>query len=172
MITSAFRSFLLLAILGIVGGCQSRSEKAALYNDRLIDQQIYVLEALNELDSSLNYMDTQRMAEAYQILQGRLKESLRSIEGIGDFDGDPQLKEATKDLLEGYDEIVAGPYLELIQLIDLPDSMFTPQQQLRAFEVEDQIIEGVKDLHQSFSKKQQSFGEKYKLIFEKDPQDS
>ncbi|WP_306641644.1 LIC11966 family surface protein [Sanyastnella coralliicola] len=160
------KTLLFCAFAVILTSCESRSEKAAAYNDSLIEQQAYVLSALNELDSSLNKIDTTHIDEAYQILQGRIVESLRAVDEIGAFNKDESLYNATRELIQGYEGIVDGPYAELIDLISLPDSMFTPSKQLRAFEVEDDIINGVENLHNSFTKKQATFGVKYNVIFE------
>lgn len=155
-----------LAAILFSTGCESRSEQAAAYNDQLIDKQRYVLEAFDDLDSSLNDVDTTKMDDAYQILRGRIKESIRKVEAMDDFKGDASFKKATLNLLRGYDELVAGPYRDLMSLISLPDSAFKPSQQLKAFELEDDIIDGSKGLHQSYAKQQKSFAERYNLVVE------
>jgi hypothetical protein len=160
-------SFILfIAVVLLSVGCDSRSEQAAAYNDRLIERQVYVLDAFNDLDSSLSSIDTSYIDEAYHILRGRIKESLREVQQMNDFKGDAELKNATIDLFRGYDELAAGPYNQLIDLISLPDSSFTPRQQLRALELEDDIINGSASLHQSYAKRQQAFGERYNVTFE------
>lgn len=156
---------LLVAVLHTTG-CESRSQQAATYNDRLIEQQHYVLEAFNDLDSSLNDVDTTKIDEAYHILRGRIKESIREVEAMEDFKGDDSFRKATLDLMRGYDELVADPYSELIALMSLPDSAFKPSQQLQAFELEDEIIKGSKSLHQSYAKHQESFAERHNVFVE------
>lgn len=147
-------------------GCESRSEQAADYNDRLIEQQHYVLQGFNILDSSLNDVDTTRIDEAYHILRGRIKESIREVQAMEVFKGDDSFRKATLDLMRGYDDLVAGPYNSLITLITLPDSAFKPSQQLQAFELEDEIIDGSKSLHQSYAKHQEAFAERYNVVVE------
>ena len=150
----------------LVVGCNSKSEEAAAYNDRLIAQQEYILDALNELDSTLNALDTTRIDDAYHILRGRIREGLRQVDSIGTFQKDESLQAATIELFKGYDEIVAGPYQRLIELMELPDTSFTQVEQKRALMLEDEIIEGVESLHQDFILRQNDFGERYNIVFE------
>lgn len=146
--------------------CNSRSEEAAAYNDRLIAQQEFVLNALNELDSTLNKIDTSRIDDAYHILRGRIREGIRQVDSIGTFQKDPMLHDATVALFEGYDNMVAGPYKELIDLIELPDTLFTQLEQQKALRLEDSIISGIESLHEDFISTQKDFGEKYNVVFE------
>ena len=150
----------------VLASCSSRSEQAALYNDRIIDRQIDIVLALNELDSSLNDLETDKIDDAYHILRGKVKEGIRTLDSIGDFKGDAGLLQASKTLFEGYDQLAAGPYHELITLLQLPDSAYGPDQQMQSFELEDQIGKGIESLHMAFEKQQRSFGERYNVVFE------
>lgn len=157
--------FASILIVAFALGCNSKSEEAAAYNDRLIAQQEYILDALNELDSTLNALDTTRIDDAYHILRGRIREGLRQVDSIGTFREDESLQTATTELFKGYDEIVAGPYQRLIELMELPDTAFTQVEQKRALMLEDEIIEGVESLHQDFILRQNDFGERYNVVF-------
>lgn len=154
------------AICITLSACSSKAEEAAAYNDRLIAQQSYILDALNELDSTLNELDTTQIDDAYHILRGRIREGMRQVDSIGTFREDESLQSATIELFKGYDEIVAGPYQRLIELMELPDTAFTKVEQKRALMLEDEIIQEVESLHEDFIVKQNDFGEKYNVIFE------
>ncbi|MFM1932403.1 MAG: hypothetical protein RL226_1706 [Bacteroidota bacterium] len=160
------RFILALVILSTIVGCASRSEQAAAYNDAIINRQIEIVGSINELDSSLNDLDSPRIDEAYHILRGKIKESLRTLDTLGGFDGDDALLQAGKQLFTGYDQLADGPYRQLIELLQLPDSAYGPEQQLQSFELEEQISSGIETLHEAFEKQQLSFGERYNVKFE------
>jgi len=96
----------------------------------------------------------------------KLKVELEKLDSIGDFKGDPSLLQASKELFRGYDNLVAGPYQDLIELLELPDSMFTSEEQLKAFKLEDEIGENIHSLHDVYEAKQLEFGAKYNLVLE------
>ncbi len=111
-------------------------------------------------------MDSESIDDAYHILRGKIKGGIRKLDSIGDFKGDPSLLQASKELFRGYDNLVAGPYQDLIELLELPDSMFTSEEQLKAFKLEDEIGENIHSLHDVYEAKQLEFGAKYNLVLE------
>lgn len=146
--------------------CTSRSEAAAEYNKQVIDEQVEIVRSFNEVDSTLNELDAESIDDAYHILRGKIKGGIRTLDSIGGFKGDESLLLASKELFRGYDNLVDGPYQELILLLELPDSLFTSEEQLKAFKLEDQIIAEIHGLHEAYEVKQLAFGEKYNLVLE------
>lgn len=157
---------LVLVAASSFSACTSRSKEAAEYNKLVIDEQVEIVRSFNEVDSTLNELDAESIDDSYHILRGKIKAGIRKLDSIGDFKGDPSLLLASKELFRGYDELVAGPYQELIVLLELPDSMFTSEEQLRAFKLEDEIVSNIHSLHKVYEEKQLAFGAKYNLVLE------
>jgi hypothetical protein len=162
------KAFFLIGVIIAISfsSCTSRSEEAADYNKLVIDEQIEIVRSFNEVDSTLNELDAESIDDAYHILRGKIKGGIRKLDSIGDFKGDPSLLQASKELFRGYDNLVAGPYQDLIKLLELPDSMFTSEEQLKAFKLEDEIVENIHSLHDAYEAKQLEFGAKYNLVLE------
>ncbi len=157
--------FVLVAVTSF-SACTSRSEEAAQYNKLVIDEQVEIVRSFNEVDSTLNELDAESIDDSYHILRGKIKAGIRKLDSIGDFKGDRSLLMASKELFRGYDELVDGPYQELIVLLELPDSMFTSEEQLKAFKLEDEIVSNIHSLHNVYEEKQLEFGAKYNLVLE------
>jgi hypothetical protein len=160
----SFSTLLLLALVAI--GCQSRSQQAAEYNDAIIASQVRIVEAFNSMDSVINEFDEQEIDNSYYILRGRVKEGLKALDTLGVFQGDSTLYLASKHLFLGYDTLVQTHYSELIDLLLLPDSQFTVEEQQKAFNAEARIAAHINTLHAAYEERQLEFGEKFNVVFE------
>lgn len=158
----AFALFLLLS-----AGCNSRAKKAAEYNDRIVTVQTNLVKSLNELDSVINADDLDRAREQLVGFRTSVKEAMRRLDAIGDFEGDTDFKEATSRLFVTYDELAESDYDQLLGLLALPDTLFTPEVQKVAFRIEESLIATLKQAHSRFEEDQKLFGKRYRLSFAK-----
>lgn len=146
--------------------CTSRSDKAAAYNDSIIEKQTAVIIAFDKLDASMTDLDDEGMAADYLILRGRVKESIQMLDSLGPFQDDKALLEASKSLFSGYDQLMEVEYGELIKILDASDSVFSVETQQRAYQLQSEIFTKPKHLHADFTEEQRAFGERYNVIFE------
>lgn len=158
----AFALFLLLS-----AGCNSRAKKAAEYNDRIVAVQTNLVKSLNQLDSVINADDLDQARQHLTDFRGDVKDAMRQLDSIGDFDGDTDFKEATHRLFITYDELASDDYNQLIGLLALPDTLFSPEVQKEAFQIEETLISEIKRAHSRFEEDQKLFGKRYRLSFSK-----
>ncbi len=158
----AFALFLLLS-----AGCNSRAKKAAEYNDQIVAVQTNLVKSLNALDSVINADDLDGARNQLTDFRAAVKDAMRKLDAIGDFEGDADFKEATHRLFVTYDELAESDYDELVGLLALPDTLFTPEIQKVAFRVEESLISQIKRAHSRFEEDQKLFGKRYRLSFAK-----
>lgn len=164
-ILSAYALFIFAVLLVLTSGCDTKAKKAAEYNDRIVAQQVHIIEALNALDSSLNAIEIDMARQDLGALRERLKSGMRSLDSLGDFEGDEDFIDATRELFRHYDEVADNYYPELIGLLALPDTSFTPEIQKRAFAVEEELINHIRTAHERFKEEQKNFGKRCRLRF-------
>lgn len=157
-----FAAFLVFSI-----GCETLADRAAAYNDNIMHHQVRMAEAFNDLDESLNNLESESMQANYEILKGRIQEGKRGLEQLGAFDKDNEFQQAALALFTTYDEVSDRHYSRLLQHLLLPDSLFTPEIQEAAFAEERAIYEEMKRAHEEFETAQERFGERYNLEFVK-----
>lgn len=157
-----FAAFLVFSI-----GCETLADRAAAYNDAIMYHQVRMAEAFNDLDASLNNLESEAMQANYEILKGRIQEGKRGLEQLGSFDKDDAFQQAALGLFRSYDQVSDRHYSTLLQHLLLPDSLFTPAIQEAAFAEERAIYEEMKRAHEAFEEAQKSFGERYNLEFVK-----
>lgn len=163
---SAFALFFLALALVISSGCDSRAEQAAAYNDRVVALQSDLINRFNALDSALNSMDAQEAERIRLELLSQVSVHISALDSLGSFEEDPELLEATKSLFSTYTRLVSDDYKRFIDLLALPDTLFTTDAQEEAFKLEDRLISQVDSAHEVFRQQQQAFGARYRLIFE------
>lgn len=154
------------AIVILLIACQSRSEKAAAYNDKIIEYQKGIIEAFNGLDTVITQYNVEQLDDSYTILIGRIKEGRKGIDALGPHEGDSVLFNAGLALFNGYEEVVSVDYEELIRLLKIPDSVYTKDDQLRSFAIESEILRDLDTLHAHYKADQVAFGQKFNVTFE------
>lgn len=163
---SAFALFFMALALVISSGCDSRAEQAAAYNDRVVALQDDLINRFNALDSALNSLDASEAERIRLELLAQAAIHLTALDSLGSFEEDPELLEASKALFATYTRLASHDYKRFIDLLALPDTLFTTEAQEEAFRLEDRLITQVDSAHEVFRQQQQAFGARYRLVFE------
>jgi len=163
--TSLF--FVVAAILLFVS-CGRKSEVAAEYNDRIISQQMQIIDAFELMDSTLRdtSVNMDRIDYAYSNLRARVKEGKYALDSIGPFTQDPSLQLAAKELFEAYDAMVEGEYRTLSDIHRIDPELLTSAMADSANVSASRILDRSKQIQERFMKAQDEFGKKYNLTFE------
>lgn len=159
----------LLFILGLVAflaACQSRSEQAALYNDRIVDQQFQLIQAVESLDTLLLTRDASTMQDALVLVKGEVIRSQRLLDSLGAFQQDTTLLEGARQLFNTYADLSSQDYPDMIRLleVDAPADTLAHLEQIYAVQAE--IHAQRTATYEAFFQAQQSFGKKFNLEFE------
>lgn len=158
--------FLLLAIPLFFTSCEPRSKKAAEYNDRIIEHQIEISNAFDALDTTFNEYVAEEMDYAHLMLRSKIETGQRVLDTLGGFKDDETLLNAARKLFTFYDKVSSQEYVEMINIMKIPDSLYTQQDQEEASRVEDAIIEQFQLAQDEFTSAQEQFGESYNVVFE------
>ncbi|NQX91008.1 MAG: hypothetical protein HRT74_02520 [Flavobacteriales bacterium] len=158
--------WIMILVVLAMSSCTTRSDKAAVYNDSIIEQQAQIIEAFNQMDSTMLINNDSEMESAYLILRGKVKEGLKSLDTLGNFEKDPILLKASKELFSGYDMLMQDEYQELLNILRMEPEAITPEVIQEAHNLESDIVLKMKDLHSEFRASQMAFGEKYNVNFE------
>jgi len=136
------------------------------YNDSIVSRIDGVIQAINGLESTFESYVPGEMDSAYQVLMLSLQESTQGVDSIGLLGNDSLLKKAAEATLLRHTSVARDLYPEYISLLKVPDSLFTPELQTRAFEVKEQIDRQNAEAQQLFTNAQTAFGKEYSVSFE------
>jgi hypothetical protein len=163
------KNFIYVVFIGLVlSSCQSRSEKAAGYNDSIIEYQKSIVDALVLMDST--FSDTNatrdRVGYSYSNLQSRVKLAILALDSIGSFQKDPSLQLSARELFRSYEELVDEDYKKLVEIKLLPAESVNVAIVDSNFAIQSHIHLQSKIAQEKFLQAQEEFGKKFHLEFE------
>jgi len=164
-VISAYALLAFAVGLVIFSGCDNRAQKAAAYNDQIVRVQSDLVTHLNLLDSTLNAVAIDEATAALDRFHENLLKSREALATLSAFEGDSTFLVSALTLIAEYENAASAHYPLLIDLLELPDTSFTPEVQKRAFAVEEALITHIREAHLQYERAQRSFGERYKLVF-------
>jgi hypothetical protein len=159
--------FLLVCCFGLAS-CQSRSEKAANYNDTIISYQKSIIDALVLMDSTFSDTNATRDRVGYSFanLQSKVKLAIISLDSVGSFQKDPSLELAARELFRTYEEMVDNDYKKLVEIKLLPADSVNMAIVDSNFAIQSHIHLQSKIAQEKFLQAQMDFGKKFHLEFE------
>lgn len=154
----------LIAATSFLTSC-SPKEDPVEYNDRIVGRIDGAIQSINGLESTFESYIPEQMDSAYQVLMLSLQESVGAVDSIGPLGSDSLLRNAAESTLQQHLNVARDLYPEYISLLKVPDSLFTPELQTRAFELKDEIDTQNADAQQLFINAQATFGKEHNLLF-------
>ncbi len=119
-------SLVIVLILSFIFACNSLTDEAINYNDAIISKQQTIVNLFNSLDSSFSDTIHKTFVTHYEKLKTEIEQQLNTIDtAIKPFNGSDDFKNAYKELLKSYNEVVNNEYKQLVDWYSLPDSLFT-----------------------------------------------
>ena len=157
-------------ILGIIflAGCTNRAERAAEYNDSIIEYQKSIVDALVLMDSTFSDTNATRDRVGYFFanLQSKVKLSILALDSIGSFQKDPSLQLSARELFRTYEELVDHEYKKLVEIKLLPAQSVDMAVVDSNLAIQSHIHLQSKIAQDKFLKAQEEFGKKFHLEFE------
>jgi len=161
------KHFCWIALAFTLVACTSRSEQAAEYNDQIIEMQSQIIERFNAMDSAkASYQDVEKMELVFVELQAQVLKNLRTLKETQAFKGDKRFLSASINMFDTYKSITDNEYAEMVELLSLPDSVYTKAHQLRVSALQDSVSKAFDLAHDTFTAQQLDFGKKYNVEFE------
>ena len=150
--------------------CNNQSEKAADYSDEIIIHQIEIIDAIDSLKTSFRKYNKDDMSYAYVDLQKSVSDGMRKVNGLKPFAKDSIYLNEAKVLFKTYESLSENEFPMIIELLNIPDTSFTTNNQTTVFKLQGQINDQLNEAHERFMAAQEDFGKKFKVEFE-DPEE-
>lgn len=163
------RLLLWICAAATLASCQSRSEQAATYNDRIVDQQFQLIQTVEGLDTTLLSRDSLAMHEALVLVRGEVIRSQRLLDSIGSFQEDTTLLAGARQLFSEYNRLTLESYPEMIDLLVIDAPTDTLEHLDNIYAIQGEIHAARQKTYESFFNAQQQFGKKFNLEFEDRP---
>jgi hypothetical protein len=141
---------------------------AAEYNDSIIGLQEKIVDAIDNLDSTLNKSEltATQLDLAMTALKVDVAHSLLALDSIGSFEKDPSLKVAAQELFGQYQSFANTEYVELVRISKLPLDSINNAVVDTTIELKQRINTLAKMAQDKFMFAQIEFGKKHHLEFE------
>lgn len=149
----------------LIVSCTSVSSRAASYNDEILEHQGNIITAFNTLDTALNNYSEAQMEYAHVMAQAAVKKAMRSLDSLGPFKGDSSLYVSSDHLFKAYESLLEWEYEALIEIMLIPDSLFSIKDQEKAFALEDAIRKRFEIEEQRYREAQLSFGKSHGVMY-------
>jgi hypothetical protein len=154
--------------ISLLSACVHKSELAAEYNDSIIGLQEKIVDAIDNLDSTLNKSEltATQLDLAMTALKVDIAHSLLALDSIGSFEKDPSLKVAAQELFGQYQSFANTEYVELVRISKLPLDSINNVVVDTTIELKQRINTLAKMAQDKFMFAQIEFGKKHHLEFE------
>ena len=148
--------------------CGPTTDEAIAYNDKIIDEQVAIIDKINTLEKSMETWENHSgMDQAYVATVKQLEESTAVVSAMEDFDGSSEFKDGALKLFGIYKAVLEKEYKEMIALYKLPDDQFSSEVEDKWAGIHDQAFKKMDDGLNELRTIQEKFSEKYKFEIEK-----
>ena len=148
--------------------CGPTKEEAITFNDKIINEQVLIIEKINLLYDALEkYEDHNGMDFAYSEALKQLETGTNVVSKLEKFGGSNDFRDGALQLFEIYKSVLQNEFKRMIDLSKLPDEQYTSEQE-DEYKMLHQVVskkmdDGLKDLNEI----QREFAAKYKFEIEK-----
>jgi hypothetical protein len=150
-----------VAVLFLLTACGPTTDQAVAYNDQLIAEQIKIVDKLNALDQSLEDYESGLFAQAHADLLTQIEASTKVVTAAEDFDGKADYKTELLALFTAYKSAAEGEYKQMVDIYQLPDSLYTKDDENRFNELWAASNEKINGAMDKFNVFQESFATKW-----------
>ena len=157
------KSVYLIPVLFVIllTSCGPTTEQARQYNDKLIAQEVKVIEAIDAVDNAFSTYKPELIEPVIEKAKKQIEESVKKINEIGDFDGDSEFKNETLNLFNLFKKHLNNEYAEQLELTKLSDEEYTEKEEARWYELSKKMNDEYTKVFNKFSEAQENFAEKW-----------
>jgi hypothetical protein len=162
-------TLILFAITAMVfTSCGPTKEEAIKYNDKIINEQVEIINKINKLyDALKNYEDHYGMDFTYAEALKQLETGTAAVEKLDKFGGNTEFRDGALKLFGTYKSVLQNELKKMIDISKLSDDMYTTEVEAEFNNLADistkKMDEGLNELNAI----QQKFADKYKFQIEK-----
>lgn len=154
---------LFLLMLGLAA-CKQNGDDAVLYNDKVVELQDAVIQNLINLEESfVDYVPAQ-MDSAHATFNASVLDASAKIKEMGPYQKDSTLYLAAVNMFDVFSTLAANDYVQFIDLMKVPDSLYTPELQAQSFDLKDAIDKRRTEAQEALITAQEEFAKEHKFI--------
>lgn len=153
-----------LAVVMMLVSCGPTPEQAAEYNDKIIDQQISIVDKIDALVESYQYYIPEDMDKAWNEALNQANKGIEAINALEKFDGSTDFKEAALELFNSYKAVLENQHKEMVRIYKIPDEQFTEEHYNQWDKLAEEADKKMEEAFDKFGDAQDKFAKKYQLV--------
>jgi len=146
--------------------CGPTTEQARQYNDKLIAEELSVMNTINAVDNAFATYKPELIESAIKKALKQIEISSEAVKKIGDFAENSKFKDETLNLFNLFKKQLKSEYAEQLELYKLSDSEYTKKEENRFNELQTRLDEEYTKVFNEFSETQDSFAAKWGFVLE------
>lgn len=154
----------------VVTSCGPTKEEAIDYNDKIIIEQVAIIEKIDDLyDALKNYTDHKGLDSAYAAALKQIETSTDIVSKLEKFGDDTEFRDAALKLFGTYKSVMQNELKKLVDFSKLPDDLYTTEVEDEFNKLSDITITRMDDDLKQMNAAQIKFANKHKFEIEKKP---
>lgn len=164
-------SFLVYSVLFLAllfSKCGPTKQDAFNYNEKVIADQLLVIDDINAVDSSFSTYNPDKIEPTIEKAKKQIAIAKANLEKLGGLGEDTNFYNATMDLYKLFENQLNNEYAEQLDIYKLSDNDYTEEKRLRYNELLGKINSDYKVINEKFLQAQQDFADAWGMELEKE----
>jgi hypothetical protein len=159
---------LFATIVVALSSCKPSKEEAIAYNDKIINEQVAMIDKINLLyDALKNYQDHYGMDFCYAEALKQVETSTAAVEKLDKFGGDTKFRDEALKLFATYKSVLQNELKKMVDMSKLSDDMYTTDVEKQFNDLADVSSKKMDDGLKALDEVQKEFATKYNFQIEK-----
>jgi hypothetical protein len=155
-------------IMMVFSSCGPTKEEAIDYNDKIINEQVYIIDKIDKLfDALKNYKDFNGMDKSYTEALRQVETGTAIVGKLDKFGGNTEFRDEALKLFRTYKSVLENELKNMITISKLPDEMYTTGAEDEFNKLSDVSFKKMDVGLKEFNTIQKAFANKYKFEIEK-----
>jgi len=141
--------------------CNSSKEKAIIYNDNFVQQELLVINKEDSLIDAISRNQPEIAKVVYQNFLSQIKSSTKIVNNTASFEGEIEFKKAILNLLKTYQSVAENEYFDMIKISEIPDERYSKVDDEKLIALTKKIDAELNEEMNIFANAQKKFADKY-----------
>jgi len=148
--------------------CGPTMQEAIDYNDKIINDQVLVINSINDLEAAIGTFDTLKIITALERAKSKVNSTKASLILLGGFNENNEFQEATIKLYDLFESQLNNEYAEELEIYKLSDDDYTAEKKERFNELILSLNNRYQVVFENFLASQKKFAETWGFTLEED----
>lgn len=150
-----------LILFLVLSACNSTSDKAIDYNDKIIAEQVLVVQSINKLDREFVKLNAEKIEIAINESKIQIDKSIKVLENLGGFEGDMSFVDSGIDFFKTIKKLLNNEFAKQLEIYKYPTGKFSEENIEKYNNLSKQIEEKYNIANDNFVKSQTIFTSKW-----------